>query len=399
MQSFRAPSVAEIEQKTPTSFGVVPNAHRRPEHNKSFGLFSPPSSSREDAKKNSELNWNFLHAPIVIDAFKDSEGLTEFIQEGDFLVQIRVNADSGTSRFARVLTLGQVNKVWQDSFDRDTVANSGKNALELSTAKPLAGNKRGRGHDLMGVLSTSNCHSIAQMLDVVSYLGPSLSPGTNNVTHANRLGAGVGLKSFVYQARGLATVGNLWGDVQVGDKVGFIVRKFQTSDFTSNDGITSARSKTGPLMFYPCVNMLGAETGNNVRRGMSTLVGSNNKEKGRRSNTEFVRGRTSAERSTSNNTLDPMKVGKSYIDYEIVETVDYGMKVSYIGMSVFKTGFHIHVGTVQERNSPAPKLSQINAAIVPGAAGGSSCEEAYRNLQIAHSIVLMIEARKSHCHE
>jgi hypothetical protein len=355
--------------------------------------FGQPASVSMDATRENSDIINFPDAPITICAFRDSDGVLDSVQQGEFLMALESSKSVGEKKFAKVLPFQVINQTLYDSFQRDTIANSGKNARDLSQSK-----KRPRTNDLMGAITNGKCHTVEQFNQIVTLLGPTVAPGKNHVMAANKLGAQLGLKALLYQARGRAIVPNLWGDIQLGDKVGFIIKKFQNNTFTSGDGMSSARSKTTCLMILPCINHLGRNTINNIRHGRSTLVGNNNRSL-KPENREASTGRyeTLAERCSTGSDMNPKTMGKTFVDFEVVETVDYEGRVSYIGTPVVKTGQFYHLGTVYKRGSSPPTLSSILAAVVPGMSGMMGMQAAYRDLQIKHSMELMIEPHRTPC--
>ena len=390
-------TIKEIERQTEShNFQGFLGTNRRPTDNIGYSNFtSKPAGSRELAEKNSDI-FNFPDAPISISAVRDSDGVLDNVQQGEFLFSLNTRDCAGPKKFHKVLPFQVINNTLNDSFQQDSIAHSGMLASDISTQKKTK--KRARKNDLMAEITNGRCHTIEEFIRMATPLGFTVTPGNNHVVSANKLGSELGLKALVFQARGRAIVPNLWGEIQLGDRVGFIIKKFHSNSFTSGEGMSSARSKTSPLMIFPCVNHLGHNTINNKRYGRSTLVGVNNRSVSKKESDRTASGKyeTLAERCTTGSDMNPKTIGKTFVDFEVVETTDYEGRRYFIGTPVVKMGYFIHLGKVYKRGSPVPTLSSIHAAVVPGCAGTMGMQAAYRDLQIKNSMEIMVEPHRIH---
>lgn len=334
-----------------------------------FGSRIPGGSADRQRNANAEAEL-LLHAPFTVSANVDAAGRVNTIQYGEFLFAI--DADRSKMNCLNILSLTQLNQMLMN------VHLAAQEKLRTANWDFHSVLKRGEASaspdsiiDMLQRMLPEHPMTPAALFRRVTYLGPMCVPTTDAAATANAAGRTAGLRLMSVQARGRATVPNLWM-AYPGTRVGFVVKRFVDPRALRNVTPQTLMQVLGPIQVYPCVASLGRALQNGRLLCRSTLQG-----EVRTTDRELVdsgmgladinsqRGcYTSAERSVAWNARDPWSVDGAYIDYKIEAVRQRDNTYAMYGTPEFCAGMYIHVGVVAKMPSPLPSVAAINAAVL-----------------------------------
>lgn len=351
-------------------------------------------------------------ARFTVSAYLDKAGHTAAIQEGEFLFALKARDGSAasTENCLHVATVTRLNHVLATTHLRSALevgAGDPNDSILPSNARTEHPSLRDPSDDIMQRMIPNNPFSPANFSKNITYLGPRTTPGSMHAADADNAGRAAGFKLHVIESCGLIYTANMWMG-QVGDSVGFIVKKFQDHTTFRDVDAKNIMSKLRPMQVYPVIASLRKGLTAGRRLGRSTVIDElsvtqeNMREGGITREMVDAANWTTAERSVEL-VAHPHHADAAYIDYKVEVIIKPDGSRMLVGTPEFCIGEYIHVGVIVARKGPIPAVEQVNAAILgnvavsgPDANDGSAAWESYIQLLNDHGCYVQVSSGHPH---
>lgn len=367
-------SIEAIEQQEYVGLGSNgPASKRMKTSNRPVGFGTPMDISIDSSRDDTVSGDPPLTAKFSISAYRDRDGKVDSIQKGEFLFGVSVDkGDPSTQNIIKVYSLTQLNEVLAETHIRSALEIQKMrmgSAILADDVSADSGHLRDPELDILQRLLKNNPMTPSRFARLITYLGPVVSPGSQNATYANAAGVDGGLRMFVLEQRGEVETANIWRAAE-GEHVGFIVKKFQNPEAFRNVNANNVMEKLQPLQVYPCISNLRRGLTHGRRLARSTLAGeqilSRQDMLDGGITLEDLRERlwTSGERAVDWQERDPRTVDGMYVDYKVEALVYPDGTKQLVGNTELCAGLYIHVGQIRKRLGPCPYVEQINDAVL-----------------------------------
>ncbi len=353
-----------------------------------------------------------LTAKFSVSVFRDQGGKVDAIQKGEFMWAIgAAYGEPSTQNIVTAMSTTQLNQLMADTHLRAAAEMNTRSLREGLLGEDETANQpdqRDPSLDVLQRMLKNNPLTPANFSKFVTYLGPVVSPGTQNAEYANVAGRDAGLRMFMIEQRGEVETANIWR-AGVGEHVGFIVKKFQDPALFRNVNANNIMEKLQPLQIYPCISSLRRGLTYGRRLARSTMSGEHFL-----SRQDMIDGGitveelqenmwTSGERAVDWSERDPRTVDGMYVDYKVEALVYPDGSRQLVGNTELCAGLYIHVGQVRKRLGQCPYPEQVNDAILANTAVAThgtpdqmSAWAQYINLLNNYRVTLQVQGDHPH---